>query len=151
VILESGRVVLDFSFYRFKINSKMKRIKYLKEQARKLKSEVTTIYYAYKNPKTRLLPKIIIFITLGYILSPVDLIPDFIPFLGYLDDILIVPTLITLSVKLIPKDIMDESKEKALKEPVRLKDNWLFGLIFISVWILLLTFIVIKILKLIGK
>ena len=129
----------------------MKRIKYLKEQARKLKSEVTTIYYAYKNPKTRLLPKIIIFITLGYILSPVDLIPDFIPFLGYLDDILIVPTLITLSVKLIPKDIMDESKEKALKEPVRLKDNWLFGLIFISVWILLLTFIVIKILKLIGK
>ncbi len=129
----------------------MKKIEYLKEQARKLKSEVTTIYYAYKNPKTKLLPKIIIFITLGYALSPVDLIPDFIPVLGYLDDILIIPALITLSIKLIPKDIIDESKEKALKEPVRLKDNWLFGLIFVSVWILLLTFIVIKILKLVGK
>uniref|UniRef100_A0A7C3N654 DUF1232 domain-containing protein n=1 Tax=candidate division WOR-3 bacterium TaxID=2052148 RepID=A0A7C3N654_UNCW3 len=129
----------------------MKKIEYLKEQARKLKSEVTTIYYAYKNPKTKLLPKIIIFITLGYALSPVDLIPDFIPVLGYLDDILIIPALIALSIKLIPKDIIDESKEKALKEPVRLKDNWLFGLIFVSVWILLLTFIVIKILKLVGK
>ncbi|HAF07099.1 MAG: protein of unknown function DUF1232 [candidate division TA06 bacterium 32_111] len=129
----------------------MKRIKYLKEKARKIKSDITTLFYAYKNPKTKLLPKIIIFITLGYALSPVDLIPDFIPVLGYLDDLLIVPSLIALSIKLIPKDIMDESKEKALKEPVRLKDNWLFGLIFILVWILLLTFIVIKILKLFSK
>lgn len=129
----------------------MKRLKYLKENARKIKSDITTLFYAYKNPKTKLLPKIIIFITLGYALSPVDLIPDFIPVLGYLDDLLIVPSLIALSIKLIPKDIMDESKEKALKEPVRLKDNWLFGLIFILVWILLLTFIVIKILKLFSK
>lgn len=129
----------------------MKRIKYLKEKARKIKSDITTLFYAYKNPKTKLLPKIIIFITLGYALSPVDLIPDFIPVLGYLDDLLIVPSLIALSIKLIPKDIMDESKEKALKEPVRLKDNWLFGSIFILVWILLLTFIVIKILKLFSK
>ncbi|MDI6700971.1 MAG: YkvA family protein [bacterium] len=129
----------------------MKRLKYLKEKARKIKSDITTLFYAYKNPKTKLLPKIIIFITLGYALSPVDLIPDFIPVLGYLDDLLIVPSLIALSIKLIPKDIMDESKEKALKEPVRLKDNWLFGSIFILVWILLLTFIVIKILKLFSK
>lgn len=129
----------------------MKRLKYLKEKARKIKSDITTLFYAYKNPKTKLLPKIIIFITLGYALSPVDLIPDFIPVLGYLDDLLIIPSLIALSIKLIPKDIMDESKEKALKEPVRLKDNWLFGLIFILVWILLLTFIVIKILKLFSK
>lgn len=129
----------------------MKRIKYLKEKARKIKSDITTLFYAYKNPKTKLLPKIIIFITLGYALSPVDLIPDFIPVLGYLDDLLIIPSLIALSIKLIPKDIMDESKEKALKEPVRLKDNWLFGSIFILVWILLLTFIVIKILKLFSK
>lgn len=129
----------------------MKRLKYLKENARKIKSDITTLFYAYKNPKTKLLPKIIIFITLGYALSPVDLIPDFIPVLGYLDDLLIIPSLIALSIKLIPKDIMDESKEKALKEPVRLKDNWLFGSIFILVWILLLTFIVIKILKLFSK
>lgn len=129
----------------------MKRLKYLKEKARKIKSDITTLFYAYKNPKTKLLPKIIIFITLGYALSPVDLIPDFIPVLGYLDDLLIIPSLIALSIKLIPKDIMDESKEKALKEPVRLKDNWLFGSIFILVWILLLTFIVIKILKLFSK
>lgn len=143
--------MLNFSFCKFKIKPTMKQINYLKEQARKIKSNITTIYYAYKNPKTKLLPKIIIFITLGYALSPVDLIPDFIPVLGYLDDILIVPALITLSIKLIPKDIIDESKEKALKEPIRLKDNWLFGLIFISVWTFLLTFIVIKILKLISK
>ena len=67
----------------------------LKERAKKLKLELTAVYYAYRDPGINLLPKLIIIITLGYALSPIDLIPDFIPILGYLDDLILLPALIT--------------------------------------------------------
>lgn len=132
----------------------MKRIAHLieclKNKAKTLKNEIATIYYAYQNPKTPLLPKIIILFTLGYALSPIDFIPDFIPILGCLDDLIIIPALITLSIKLIPKEIMDESKELSLKKPLQLKKNYFFALLFIFIWITLLTVILIAILKLLG-
>ena len=123
----------------------------MKEKAESLKKEITAIYYAYKNPETTLLPKIIILFTLGYALSPVDLIPDFIPVLGYLDDLIIIPALIALSIKLIPQDIINESREKALKEPVKLKENRIFALFFIAIWITLLIIAVSAIIKLLKK
>lgn len=126
-------------------------IKNLKNKTKTIKKEIATIYYAYKNPKTKLLPKIIIFLTLGYALSPIDLIPDFIPILGYLDDLIIIPALILLSIRLIPKEILNESREKAVKEPLKLNKNWLFGLIFIVVWILLIACIVYSLIKLFIK
>lgn len=115
----------------------MNIIENVKIKAKNLKKEITVIYYAYQNPETGLLPKIIILFTLGYALSPIDLIPDFIPVLGYLDDLIIVPVLIALSIKLIPQKIMDEAREKALKEPLRLKNNWFFAALFIFTWIVL--------------
>jgi len=117
----------------------------MKEKAKKLEGEITAIYYAYQNPKVKLLPKIIIIFTVGYTLSPIDLIPDFIPILGYLDDLIIIPALIALSIKLIPKHIMDESRKKALNEPLQLKKNWIFALFFILIWITLITVIVLSI------
>lgn len=129
-----------------------KRIDYLKDKARKLKTEITTLYYAYQDPKLDLLPKIIILFTLGYALSPIDLIPDFIPVLGYLDDLVIVPALISLSIKLIPKEIFASAREKAIKEPLKLKkNNWLFALLFISIWVVLIAVIVLKIIKVFRK
>jgi uncharacterized membrane protein YkvA (DUF1232 family) len=126
----------------------MKIIEKIKSKAKNLKKEITVIYYAYQNPETGLLPKVIILFTLGYALSPIDLIPDFIPVLGYLDDLIIVPALIALSIKLIPQKIMDEAREKALKEPLRLKDNWLFAILFILLWIMLVLIIIVSICKL---
>lgn len=126
----------------------MKIIEKMKEKVKTLKKEITALYYAYQNPKLKLLPKIIIIFTLGYALSPIDLIPDFIPILGYLDDLLILPALITLSIKLIPNEILDESREMALKEPLKLKENWGGAFIFISIWIFLVTVIVISIVRL---
>ncbi len=123
----------------------MKIIGKMKEKAKKLEGEITAIYYAYQNPKVKLLPKIIIIFTVGYTLSPIDLIPDFIPILGYLDDLIIIPALIALSIKLIPKHIMDESRKKALNEPLQLKKNWIFALFFILIWITLITVIVLSI------
>jgi len=129
----------------------MKIIENLQAKAKNLKQEIIAVYYAYRNPKTTLLPKIIIIFTLGYALSPIDLIPDFIPILGYLDDLLVIPALISLSIKLIPKEIMDESREKAKKEPVKLRKNWGFAVLFILIWITLLIVIVLSIRNLFIK
>jgi uncharacterized membrane protein YkvA (DUF1232 family) len=120
----------------------MNKINWLKNKADILKKEITAVYYAYQNPKIKLLPKIIIIFTIAYALSPIDLIPDFIPVLGYLDDIIIIPALISLSIKLIPKEIMEESRKKAEIEPVKLKKNWFFAVIFIVIWISVLAFII---------
>ena len=129
----------------------MKIVQKLKEKAKALKKEITAIYYAYQNPKTKRLPKLIILFALGYALSPIDLIPDFIPILGYLDDLIIIPALIALSIRLIPKEIMDASREKALKEPLRLKNNWLFALFFVLIWVTLITAILLAIIRLFTK
>jgi len=128
------------------------KIDSLKDKARKLKTEITTLYYVYQDPKLGLLPKIIILFTLGYALSPIDLIPDFIPVLGYLDDLVIVPALISLSIKLIPEEILASAREKAIKEPLKLKkNNWFFALLFISIWVVLIAVIVLKIIKVLRK
>ncbi|HOV12834.1 MAG TPA: YkvA family protein [Spirochaetota bacterium] len=125
----------------------MKLLDNLKLKARILKKEITAIYYAYQNPKTNLLPKVIILFTLGYALSPIDLIPDFIPILGYLDDLIILPVLITLSIKLIPKDVMIDSRIKAEETPLQLKKNWLFASLFIIIWLFLILIIVFSAVK----
>jgi len=128
------------------------KIDSLKDKARKLKTEITTLYYVYQDPKLKLLPKVIILFTLSYALSPIDLIPDFVPVLGYLDDLVIIPALISLSIKLIPKEIFASAREKAIKEPIKLKkNNWFFALLFISIWVILIVVIVLKIIKALRK
>ena len=126
----------------------MKIIEKLKIKTKKLKKEITVIYYAYQHPKMTILPKAIFAFTLGYALSPIDLIPDFIPVLGYLDDFLIIPALISLSIKLIPPDVLEESRKKADNKPIILKENRLFAFVFISIWVGLLTIIIISFIKL---
>ncbi len=116
----------------------MRIIDVLKTRAQKIKKELTALYYAYRDPETPLLPKVVIGFTLGYALSPIDLIPDFIPVLGYLDDLLLIPALISLSIRLIPKEIMDLSRKRAEAEPVSLRKNWFFALLFVLIWAALL-------------
>jgi uncharacterized membrane protein YkvA (DUF1232 family) len=123
----------------------------LRLRAKALKKEVTAIFYAYRNPEVRLLPKMIIAFTLCYALSPIDLIPDFIPVIGYLDDLIIIPALISLSLRLIPKSVMEEARRKAESEPLELKKNWGVAVIFILIWIVLLTAIVVSVVRLSEK
>ncbi len=123
----------------------------LKEKAKRLKLELTALYYAYQNPGTGALPKIIIIFTLGYALSPIDLIPDFIPVLGYLDDLIIIPALISWSLKLIPAEIMHKSRERASHEPLTLKKNWLFGVIFLLIWLSLLTVMMLAVIRVVQN
>ena len=87
--------------------------------------------------QTPWLCKVLVLLTLAYALSPIDLIPDFIPVLGYLDDFFIIPALITLSIRCIPGSVMAAARQKALAQPVRLKSNPTFAVIFVSIWIVL--------------
>lgn len=112
----------------------MKIIQTLEKKVKQLKKEMTAIYYAYQHPEMTLLPKCIILFTLGYALSPIDLIPDFIPVLGYLDDLIILPALLVLSIRLIPADIMAESRKKAETVPLQLKKNRFFAALFVCLW-----------------
>ncbi len=131
-----------------KIN--LKFILKLKQKAKNLKKEILALYYAYQDPKLPLLPKILIISTVAYALSPIDLIPDFIPVLGYLDDLIILPIMISLSLKLIPAEIMKASREKAETNYKRLKPNKTAGAIFIIIWIIILIVIVKVVISLIN-
>jgi len=110
----------------------------LKTRASQLKHEVTAVYYAYRNPALPWLPRILAWVTIAYALSPIDLIPDFIPVLGYLDDLVILPLLITLAIRNIPPQIMTEAREKALSNPIKLPDNWFIAALIIAGWVLII-------------
>jgi uncharacterized membrane protein YkvA (DUF1232 family) len=83
-----------------------------KESLKELKKQVQVVYIAAKDRRTPWYAKAVAGLVVAYALSPIDLIPDFIPVLGYLDDLLIVPAGIALAVKLIPKEIMTEARQK---------------------------------------
>lgn len=90
-------------------------LKALKKRAGELKNEVMALYLACRRPDVPLLAKIIVTIVVGYALSPIDLIPDFVPVLGYLDDLILLPIGISLAIRLIPRHIMDECRIEANK------------------------------------
>jgi len=108
------------------------------DHAKKLKKDILAVYYAYRHPGTGRLPKIVILFTLGYALSPIDLIPDFIPVLGYLDDLIILPALISISIRLIPDAVMEQSRIRAENEPLKMKKNWFFAAGFVLIWLILI-------------
>ncbi len=113
----------------------------LKAAVKRMKQNTTALYYAYKSESTPILAKIISGITIAYLLSPIDLIPDFIPVLGMLDDLIIVPLLIILAIRLIPPAVWQESKLKAESSPITLsKKNWSFAVFIILIWIIAIYF-----------
>jgi uncharacterized membrane protein YkvA (DUF1232 family) len=85
----------------------------MKSWARSIKQDAVMLWFARAHPKTPLIAQLLVILTVAYALSPIDLIPDFIPVLGYLDDLVIVPILIWLTVKLLPEEVIQESREKA--------------------------------------
>ena len=109
----------------------------LKERARLLKRDIPAVFLALKAKETPLGAKILTGITVAYALSPIDLVPDFIPVLGYLDDVLLLPGLIALTVKLIPKEVFSSCREQAegMWQDGRPK-KWYFALPIAAVWVL---------------
>ena len=108
----------------------------LKNRARLLKIEVYAIYLAYKDPRVPLYVRIFAVCVVGYAFSPIDLIPDPIPILGYLDDLILVPLGIALALKMIPKEVMVECREQAKVTMLQNKPvNRVAAVLIIGMWI----------------
>lgn len=111
----------------------------LKEQAKKLKRDIPMVFLALKDKETPRKAKIMAAITVGYALSPIDLIPDFIPVLGYLDDVILLPALIALTIKLIPTEIWERNRAQAehMWENGKPK-KWYYAVPILFVWMLII-------------
>ena len=115
----------------------------LKERAAQLKTDIPAIFIALSHKRTPWYAKITAILTVVYALSPIDLIPDFIPVLGYLDDVLILPAFIALTIKLVPPEVMKECKEKAkdLWKDGKPK-GWKYAVPIIAIWILIIALVI---------
>ncbi len=112
-----------------------------KAWARRLKRDVVALWIAAVDPRVPLPAKIVAGAVAAYALSPIDLIPDFIPILGYLDDLLIVPLGIILAIRLIPPELMKQARVKASERVARPTSR--LGLAFIlAIWLGCLIFLV---------
>lgn len=114
----------------------------LKQRAAILKDYIPAVFLALGHKDTPLTAKIAAGAALGYALSPIDLIPDFIPVLGYLDDVLILSGLIAIAVKLIPNDVLAECAKKAAEGRVSPKKRWYYSLPIIIIWLIIIGLIV---------
>lgn len=114
----------------------------LKERAEKLKNEIPAVFLALKDKDTPFAAKCAAAVTVVYALSPVDLIPDFIPVLGYADDLIILPALIALTVKLIPKEVWERSLRAAEEMNTDRQKKWYCAIPFVIIWMLIIWLIV---------
>ena len=85
------------------------------ERARALRADIHALYLASRDPRVPRLAKAVAALTVGYALSPIDLIPDFIPVLGHLDDLVLVPLGLALAIRLIPRPILAEHRATAAR------------------------------------
>ena len=105
-----------------------------KQWARIIKRDAHTLYLAARDPRVPWYAKGVAVAVAAYVASPIDLIPDFIPVVGYLDDLIILPLGIALVIKLIPADIMAEHRALALAAQDR-PVSWTAAVIFVAIWI----------------
>lgn len=111
----------------------------LKARAKLLKREIPALFIALRKKETPIPAKLLAAFAVGYALSPIDLIPDFIPVIGLLDDLIIVPMLAALAIKLIPQQIMAQCREEAENLWINGKPKkWYFAIPIVLLWIVLL-------------
>ena len=122
-----------------------------KRRVRRLKAETYALYLAYRDPRVPWYARLLAAIVVGYAFCPIDLIPDFVPVLGYLDDLLLVPLGIWLALKLIPPEVMAEARERAQQamaagRPV----NRAAAAVVVSIWLLLAALAVVLVVRVVG-
>ena len=119
----------------------------LKARARALKNEAFAIYLAAKDPRTPWYAKALVFFVVAHTFSPIDLIPDFIPVLGYLDDLIITPGGLWLAVRMIPPEVLAEAREQAATQGVDRNVGKIGAVIIVLLWIIGVTGAVFLILR----
>jgi uncharacterized membrane protein YkvA (DUF1232 family) len=109
----------------------------LKDRAQQLKQHTLTVYYAARDPRTPLAVRVLALMVAAYALSPIDLIPDFIPVLGLLDDLIIVPLGLALIVRLTPPEILEDARQRATQTAAR-PTSYAAAAFMVAIWMLVL-------------
>jgi uncharacterized membrane protein YkvA (DUF1232 family) len=113
-------------------------LKAWQQKANGLKTDTYALYLAYKHPGVPWYARVFMLAVIGYALSPIDLIPDFIPVLGYIDDLIIIPAGIYFAIKMIPRGVWLECREKAKVSKISTKAKWIAVAVIILIWLLVL-------------
>jgi uncharacterized membrane protein YkvA (DUF1232 family) len=107
--------------------------------AKRLKAEAVTLWFCYRHPQTPLPAKLLAIGVVAYAFSPIDLIPDFIPVLGLLDDAILLPIAIWITLKLVPQPVIEECRSQAalwLDEKRAKPRNWFGAAVIVALWLL---------------
>lgn len=118
----------------------MSWVQSLKEWAKRLRKQIIMLWFASRHPQMPLLPKVIAVVAVAYAFSPIDLIPDFIPILGFVDDAIILPILIWLALRFTPEQVIFDAEQQAnewLEEHEKAPRNYLVAVLIILIWITL--------------
>lgn len=122
-----------------------------KQRARGLKTEIYAIYLAYRDPRVPWYARVLAACVVGYAFSPIDLIPDPIPVLGYLDDLLIVPLGVALAIKMIPPEVMADCREQAQEVMRQSKPvNWVAAVVIVAIWLSLAALVIVLTVRLLS-
>ena len=122
-----------------------------KRRAGRLRVETYAIYLAYRDPRVPWYARLFAAGVVAYAFSPIDLIPDFIPVLGYLDDLVLVPVGVALALRMIPETVMQECRERAEAAMAEGKPtNWKAAAAIVATWVLLAVVAIALVLRVIG-
>jgi uncharacterized membrane protein YkvA (DUF1232 family) len=108
-----------------------------KERAQELEGQVYALYLAYRDPRTPIHAKGVIVLVVAYAISPIDPIPDFVPGLGYLDELILLPVGVALAVRLLPDSVVDDCRERADEEIDARNARWVVAGIVLLCWLAL--------------
>src|SRR5512135_684747 len=123
-------------------------IDFWKQKARALKRQVITLYYAYRDPRTPWYARAFAALVVAYAFSPIDLIPDFVPVLGYLDDLVLVPLGVWLALRLVPAQVMADCRARAEAGLGEGKSQFKFmAVVIVALWVLALALVVLWIIR----
>jgi uncharacterized membrane protein YkvA (DUF1232 family) len=122
----------------------MLRLEQLKQRARELKREVFALFLAARHPRTPWYAKVLLLAIVAYAVSPIDLIPDFVPVLGLLDDVILLPLGIALALKMIPRAVIEECRGRVATGELERSRIGRFGAIGIGlIWAALLALVIV--------
>ncbi len=122
-----------------------------KRRARQLSAQTYALYLAYRHPRTPWYAKIFAVLVVGYVFSPIDPIPDFIPGVGLLDEMIVIPVGVLITAKMIPREVMEECREKSREvaegeKPV----SRVAAVVVIAVWLLCVALAIFLALRVFG-
>ncbi|MCM3567196.1 YkvA family protein [Neobacillus mesonae] len=129
--------------FKKEVSNMVKKLKW-KEFIRNIKNNIYILYLACRHPNTPWYAKALSLLIVAYALSPIDLIPDVIPVLGYLDEAILLPLGILGAFSLIPKEVLNECRVQASQTPKKLQKKWAGAIIIMLIWISLATSILFR-------